>query len=83
MSYYVQAELTRGCTHHIGWFDCEDILMSSHVGWEVSSVYPGTILMDGKGVDGKDLRSITVSPDAVWYARNIRAMYPLEKEEKP
>ena len=77
MAYHVQAEVRNGNTIYIGWYECSEILNSKfEEGFTLADVWPGSILMDTKGVDSKDLRSIT--DDDI--ARGFRAkLLPLKQ----
>lgn len=59
MAYYVQAEIRRGTTVYIGWFDCGELLLEKfEEGFVLYDVWPETILTDKKGADNSDIRSI-------------------------
>ena len=79
MSYYVQCEIVKGVTHHIGWFDVDLPLEGKFVdGWELRQLWPNTILTEKSGADGKEIRS--VATDAASYT--IRAMLIASTQEK-
>lgn len=75
MAYHVQANIARGVTQYIGWFECGELLSGKfEEGFRLTAVWPGAILMDTKGVDGKDLRSITDDNTANAFRIRLRAI---------
>lgn len=75
MAYHVQAEVHNGPTVYIGWFECSDLLAGKfEEGFTLAAVWPGTILMDKKGIDGTDLRSITDDYTASNFRVKLRAL---------
>jgi hypothetical protein len=78
MAYHVQVEVVHGTTHHIGWFECSEALKFSRE--EIYGLWPDTILMDKKGVDGADLRSITDDSTAQTFRKKIERNRLTEEE---
>lgn len=70
MAYHVQAEIVTGVTHHVGWFECSEAVKFDPK--EVYAIWPNTILMDKKGVDGAELRSITDDAQAQNFRKKLK-----------